>query len=46
MSAEIMQSSGSKFELDRCPKNNKGPPQIMDNMCEISEMEFLIRTPL
>ena len=32
-SAEIMQSSGSKFELDLCPKNSKGPPQIMGNSC-------------
>ena len=31
MSAEKMQSSGSKFELDLCPKNSKGPPQIMGN---------------
>ena len=33
MSAEIMQSSGSKFELDLCLKNSKGPPQIMGNTC-------------
>ena len=33
MSAEIMESLGSKFELDLCPKNSKGPPQIMGNIC-------------
>ena len=41
-----MQSSGSKFALDLCPKNSKGPPQIMGNTCEVSETEFLMRNPL
>ena len=32
MSAEIMQSSGSKFELDLRPKNSKGN-MIIGNTC-------------
>ena len=48
MSAEIMQSSGSKFEVDLCAQNSKGLPEIMGNtiMCEASEIEFLMRNPL
>ena len=43
-----MQRSGSKFELDLCPQNSKGLPQIIGNiiMCEVSEMEYLMRNPL
>ena len=42
-----MQSSGSKFELDLCPKNNKGSSSDHgQHMCEVSEMGFLMQNPL
>ena len=47
MSAEIMQSSGSKVELDLCPKNSKGPPQLMGNTCvKYQKWSFLMRNTL